>query len=240
MRRRTGWAAALLLVALPGAAATPPAPQSVSASYNVLRNGGHVAVMHETFEADGGSYRIVSETHAVGLLALFAPHPLRVTSSGRLTGAGLVPQHYESKRGDDDPRRIRAEFDWKGAQLKVRRAVRNEILPLPPGTQDQLSIMYQFMYLAPDRPQTLQLSRTTGRRLEQHRYTVRTDVQIETALGPMTAVHLVRQHEPEESGVEIWLAPQHRYLPVRMLILDDDGSRFEQVITKLEIRDPNP
>lgn len=236
MGYRTGWAAAALLLALPGAAATPSAPQSVSGSYNVLRNGMHVAVMHETFEASGGSYRIVSETHAVGLLALFAPHPLRVTSSGRLTGAGLAPQHYESKRGDDDPRQIRAEFDWKGAQLNVWRSGRTETLPLPPGTQDQLSIMYQFMYLAPDRPQLLQLSRTTGRRLEQHRYTVRTGVEIETALGPVTTVHLVRQHEPEESGIEIWLAPQHRYLPVRLLVREDDGSRFEQVITKFEIR----
>jgi hypothetical protein len=236
MRCRTGWAAAFLLLALPGAAAAPPAPQSVSASYNVFRNGGHVAVMHETFDASGGSYRIVSETHAVGLLALFAPHPLRVTSSGLLTGTGLTPQHYEHKRGEDDPRRIRAEFDWEGALLKVWRSGRTETLPLPPGTQDQLSIMYQFMYLAPDRPQLLQLSRTTGRRLEQHRYSVRTGVEINTALGPMTTVHLVRQHQPEESGVEIWLAPQHRYLPVRMRVLEDDGTRFEQVITKVEFK----
>ncbi|HEX9673974.1 MAG TPA: DUF3108 domain-containing protein [Burkholderiales bacterium] len=236
MRCRTGRAAALLLLALPGAAAAPPVPLSVSASYNVLRNGGHVAVMHETFEASGSSYRIVSETHAVGLLALFAPRPLRVTSSGWLTGAGLTPQYYEHKRGEDDPRRIRAEFDWEEAQLKVRRSGRSETLPLPPGTQDQLSIMYQFMYLAPDRPQLLQLSRTNGRRLEQHRYTVRAGVEIETALGPMTTVHLVRQHHPEESGVEIWLAPQKHYLPVRLLVLEDGGARFEQVITKLETK----
>ncbi len=236
MGYRNGWAAAALFLALPAAAATPSVPHSVSTSYNVLRNGGHVAVMHETFETNGDRYRIVSETHAIGFLAFFAPHPLRVTSSGRLTGAGLAPQHYESKRGDDDPRRILAEFDWEGAQLKVMRGGRNEILPLPPGTQDQLSIMYQFLFLAPDRPQVLELSRTTGRRLEQHRYTVRTGVEIQTALGPMTTVHLVRQHEPEESGVEIWLAPQHRYLPVRLLVREEDGSRFEQVITKFEIR----
>jgi hypothetical protein len=96
--------------------------------------------------------------------------------------------------------------------------------------------MYQFMFLAPDRPQLLQLSRTTGRRLEQHRYSVRTGVEIETALGPMTTVHLVRQHQPEESGVEIWLAPRHRYVPVRMRVLEDDGTRFEQVITKVEFK----
>ena len=228
-------AAALLAPALSVMAAAPPAPQSVSASYNVLRNGGHVAVMHELFEAADGRYRIASESHAIGLLAIFAPHPLRVTSSGRLTGAGLQPLHFEGRRGDDDPRRVRADFDWKGAQLKVLRSGRNEVLPLPPGTQDQLSIMYQFMFLAPDGTRELHLSRTTGRRLEQHRYTVRAGVEIDTPLGRMSTVHLVRQHTPEESGVEIWLAPQHRYLPMKMLILDDDGTRYEQHITKLQI-----
>lgn len=236
VKRAVGWATMLVVLAGNCGAAGPGAPQAISASYEVFRNGTRVAVANETFEAKDGHYRIVSESHAIGALALFAPHPLRVTSSGRVTGAGLVPQHFESRRGDTDPRQVRAEFDWKDAQLKVARSGRNETLPLPPGTQDQLSIMYQFMFLAPDREQVLNLSRTTGRRLEQHQYTVHTGVEIETPLGLMATVHLVKQHKPEEGGVEIWLAPQHHYLPMKTLILDDDGSRFEQVITKLEIK----
>jgi hypothetical protein len=228
-------AAALLAPAL-AVAAAPPAPRSVSASYNVLRNGGHVAVMQETFEAAEGHYRILSETHAVGLLVLLAPQPLRVRSNGRLTDTGLIPLHFEGKRGDSDPRQLRADFDWENAQLKVLRSGRNDVLPLPPGTQDQLSIMYQFMFIAPDGTRELHLSRTTGRRLERHHYTVRTGVEIDTPIGRIPTVHLVRQHTAEESGVEIWLAPQHRYLPMKMLIQDDDGARYEQVITKLDIR----
>ena len=235
MRLRTLGLMALLAPTLAVAAAAPQAPQSVTVSYNVLRNGIHVAVMHELFEAAEGRYRIVSESHAIGLLALLAPSPMRVTSSGRLTGAGLTPLHFEGKRGDDDPRQLRADFDWEGAQLKVLRSGRNDVLPLPPGTQDQLSIMYQFMFIAPDGTRDLHLSRTTGRRLEQHHYTVHTGVEIDTPLGRVATVHLVRKHTPEESGVEIWLAPQHRYLPMKMLILDDDGTRYEQRITKLQI-----
>lgn len=236
MRFRSVAAAALLAPALAVTAATPSPPQSVSASYNVLRNGAHVGVMRESFEAADGRYRISSETRAVGLLAIFAPNPLRVTSSGRLTGAGLLPLHFEGRRGDDDPRQVRADFDWEGARLKVARSGRNEVLPLPPGTQDQLSIMYQFMFIAPDGMRELHLSRTTGRRMERHHYTVRAGVEIDSPIGRVMTVHLVRQHGPEESGVEIWLAPQHRYLPMRMLILDDNGARYEQVITRLEIK----
>jgi hypothetical protein len=228
--------AALLLVTLPGAAAAPPAPQHISATYNVLRNGTRVAVMRESFEARDGTYRIVSESHAIGLLALFLPQPLRITSSGQLTEAGLAPQHFEGKRSENDKRQVRADFDWEAEQLKVLRSGRIEILKLPAGTQDQLSIMYQFMFIAPDRPQLLHLTRTNGRKLEEHRYAVHPGVEITTPIGRMTTVHLVRQHLPDESGVEIWLAPQHRYLAMKLMILDDDGARYEQIITRLDIK----
>jgi len=134
-------------------AAASGAPQAVSARYEVFWNGTRVAVQNETFEARDGQYRIVSESRAVGPLALIAPRPLRATSSGRRTDAGLLPQLFEGGRGSNDPRRVHAEFDWEAERLTVARRDRNEILPLPPGTQDQLSIMYQFMFLAPDRPQ---------------------------------------------------------------------------------------
>lgn len=233
--RALGVAAMLAAWAGTCGAAAPEAPQAVTASYDVFRNGIRLAVMNETFVAKDGRYRIVSESHAVGPLKLIAPQPLRATSSGRRTDAGLLPELFEGGRGNDDPRRVHAEFDWEAERLTVARRDRNESLPLPPGTQDQLSIMYQFMFLQPDRPQLLQLTRTNGRKVEQHSYAVTTGVQIETPLGRMTTVHLVRQHQPKEDGVEVWLAPQYSYLPMKLLILDDKGARYEQVMTRLHI-----
>jgi hypothetical protein len=199
-------------------------------------NGGRVATMNETFEAKDGGYRIVSESHTVGLLKLFVRQTLRVTSRGRLTAAGLAPEYFEGKRGDDDPKQVRVEFNWERERQTVTRQGTTEILPLPPRTQDQLSIMYQFMFLAPDRPQVLELTRSTGRKVELHRYTVHTGVEVETPLGHLDAVHLVRQPRANEDGIEIWLAPRYRYLPVKLLIHHRNGSRYEQRMTKLEIK----
>lgn len=236
MLRRLIQATALLALAGTCGAAGPGAPQSVSASYEVFRNGVRVVVMNETFEAKDGQYQIVSESHAVGLFKLFVRQTLRVTSRGRLTAAGLAPQVFEGRRGDDDPRQVHAEFDWEREQLVVTRKGETKILPLPPRTQDELSIMYQFMFLAPDRPQELHLSRTNGRRVEQYRYAVYPGVVIETQFGHLVAVHLVRRQPPDGDAVEVWLAPSHRYLPVKILINHRNGSRYEQVMTKLEIK----
>jgi len=238
MRTADTLAAAFFALAIPCAAAQPPAPQAISASYDVFRNGMHIAVMNETFEAKGDGYRIVSDTQAVGLLALFQRAPVRVISVGRLTASGLQPLHFEGKRSESDPRRVRGEFDWQAGQLTIEHGGQVEKLPLPRGTQDRLSILYQLMFLAPGKQPTMEIAMTNGRKLGHYQYTVKPGVEIDTPLGRMTTLHVVRQQKPNENNTEIWVSPQHRYLPVKVL-LDEDGTRYEQFITRLEIKEPS-
>lgn len=238
MRHAFARAIALVALAIPCAAATPPAPHTVTAGYDMFRNGMQIAVMSETFEAKDGGYRISRESEAVGLLALFIRQPLRVVSSGRLTDSGLQPQFFEGKRNDADPRRARADFDWRAELLTITRDGKTDTLKLPPATQDLLSTMYQFMFLELEKLQRFELSMTNGRKLDNFLYEIHRGVEIDTPLGRMKTLHLVKQHRPDESGTEIWLAPQYRYLPVKMLVLEEDGARYEQIITRLEIKNP--
>ena len=231
-------AAMMLALAGAGGAAELAAPQSATASYDVFRNGWRVAVVSETFEAKDGAYRIVSESRAVGLLALLEKHTLRFVSSGALTPSGLRPQHFEGKRSDSDSRQVRADFDWEAGQLTIVHDGRTEAFALPPGTQDRISSMYQFMFLSREKLQRIEFPMTNGRKLDHYLYTIRPGGDLETRLGPMATLHLVKQHRADESGAEIWLAPQYRFLPVRLLIQEEDGTRYEQVITRLEIKGP--
>jgi hypothetical protein len=231
---------AAMILALAGAcgAAEYTAPQSATASYDVFRNGWRVAVVSETFEARDGAYRIVSESRAVGMLALLEKHTLRFVSSGILTPSGLRPQHFEGKRSDADSRQVRADFDWEAGQLTIVHDGRTETIALPPGTQDRISSMYQFMFLPREKLQQVEFSMTNGRKLDHYLYAVQSSGDLETRLGRMATLHLVKQHRADESGAEVWLAPQYRFLPVRLLIQEEDGTRYEQVITRLEIKGP--
>lgn len=231
-------AAAMLMLAGSCSATESAAPLSAAASYEVFRNGWRVAVVSETFEARDGAYRIVSESRAVGLLALLEKHTLRFESSGTLTASGLRPQHFEGKRSDSDSRQVRAEFGWEAGQLTITHDGRTETLTLPPGTQDRISSMYQFMFLSREKLQRLEFFMTNGRKLDHYHYTVQPGGDLETRLGRIDTLHLVKQHRADESGTEIWLAPQHRFLPVRLLILEEDGTRYEQFITRLDIKGP--
>jgi hypothetical protein len=94
------------------------------------------------------------------------------------------------------------------------------------------------MFLPRETLQQFEFSMTNGRKLDHYLYTVQPGGDLETRLGPIATLHLVKQHRADESGAEIWLAPQYRFLPVRLLIQEEDGTRYEQVITRLEFKGP--
>lgn len=236
MKRAPAFLVLLAMAATLHAAPRTPAPASIVASHSVHRNGLHIATVNERFESGEGRYRIVSESVPVGLAALIQPRSAVLTSIGRITGEGLRPERFEGSRGANDPRRASAEFDWAAARLTLAHDGKNDALKLPAGSQDRLSIMYQFMFHAYGDRSELAFPMTNGRKLDHYRYAVSRDVEIETPLGRMKTVHLVKQREPGDSETEIWLAPEHRHLPVRMLIVESDGVRYEQTLTHLEVQ----
>lgn len=225
----------LLLAAAGATAADSAPPQSVTATYEVSWNRMRVAVVSETFESGGGGYRIVSTSNPVGPLALIERHALHLASNGQLTPAGLRPLHFEGKRGDDDPRQAQADFDWAAGRITLRHDGRADTLPLPPGAQDRISAQYQFMFAAPAGRQ-VEFAMTNGRKIDHYVYSVEPGIELDTRLGRLATVRLVKQHRADESGAELWLSPQHHYLAVKVVIQEENGARYEQVITGLDIK----
>ncbi len=226
---------ALLLTGAPLQAAPSP-PQAVTAVYNVSLNGVPVAVMHETFESRDGRYRITSETRAKGVLALAQRRPGRLTSNGAVSRNGLRPQVFEGTRGNNDARRVHAAFNWQAHTLTLAHDGNTETIGLPEGTQDRLSVMYQFLFLDYAKLDGLALTLTNGRKLDHYIYGIGTDTAIDTPLGRLQVVHLVKRHAAGETTTEIWLAREHRMMPVKIRIIEDDGARYEQIIARLELQ----
>jgi len=225
--------AALAAIAHAGDAA-PPA--SIAASYDVFMNGLPVAVVQETFEKNGAQYRIFSESNPAGLLALFMRTKIRIHSSGAVTPAGLRPEKFDYGRLDDASKNVSAAFDWRAKQLHLTFDGRNETLALPQGTQDRVSLMYQFLFLPAEKFGDLAFHMTNGKKIETYRYHLAGTEMIDTPLGKMNTLRLVKQREPDDNAVEVWLAPERKFFPVKLLIVENDGSKFEQVITQLEFK----
>ncbi len=223
---------AALLLAAGGVFAAPPA--TVKAHYEVHKDGLHVATVSEAFEQRGSAYSIVSESNPAGLLAIFVRTRIKVTSTGSVTPAGLRPDQLEYGRLDDASKNVSARFDWKTDQLSMTFDGRTETIALPKDTQDRLSLMYQFMFLPADRLANLAFHMTNGKKIEAYRYQLAGRETLNTALGKLNTVHLVKQREAGDNAVEVWLAPEHHHLPVKVLIVENDGSKYEQTITRIE------
>lgn len=218
------------------ALAQAAAPTAISASYDVQFNGLQIAVINEKFDTANDTYRVVSESTPVGLLALFRKQGVTLVSSGRLTANGLRPEHFEGRNGGDETRQVSAEFDWTEARLTLNHEGVTETAPLPAGAQDRISLMYQFMFVAPGLHGPFDVAMTNGRKIDQYRYLVTPDVEIDTPLGRMRTLHLVKERRPDESAAEVWLAPEHHFFPVKVLLVEKDGARYEQTITRLDLK----
>jgi len=213
-------------------------PQSVRATYNGYLNGMHAGVITEEYEAEGGNYRLVSQTRTTGLATILNREPLRFSSTGELTAAGLRPIQFEARRNAGEPAQIAASFDWPQGQLTLRHAGKTESVPLPPGTQDRLSAMYQLLFLPLDRMRSIDFAMTNGRKLDQYHYSVTPDVELNTPIGRLKTLYLVKERrEPGESSAELWVSAQHHHFPVRLVTVQRNGLRFEQMIQTLDIRE---
>ena len=229
---------ALLAVAAAGAfvAAAAAPPVSVKADYAVYKDGLHIATVDESYAKNGDQYRIVSDSNPAGLLAIFVRTRIKAHSTGTVTAAGLQPAHMDYGRLDDASKNVSAAFDWRARELHLAFDGRNETLPLVSGIQDRVSVMYQFLFLSPEKVQLLEFPMTNGKKIEHYRYELAGHEQIDTPIGKLDTLHLVKKRERDENGIEVWLAGDRHLFPVKVLFLENDGSRIEQVITRLDIK----
>lgn len=226
MKARHLFATALLALA----AVTAHAAGNFTATYAVFQNGHHVGDVTEKFTRKGNTYRIESVTEAQGIYALFAKGNITYVSSGDIDKNGLKPLHFEQNRGNDPTKRATADFDWKTNTLTLKSDGKTETMPLEAGTQDRISQNYQFMFL-PHPIMNLSYPITDGRSLDHHQYQFLGEENTQAGDGTMKALRYSRVHQPNERSVDIWLAVQRGFFPVRITILDGE-SKQEQVLTK--------
>jgi hypothetical protein len=77
---------------------------------------------------------------------------------------------------------------------------------------------------------------SNGKKIENYHYLLSGQESLDTPLGKLKTLHLVKQREGNDNGVEIWLSAEHNMFPVKLLIVENDGSKFEQLITRIETR----
>ena len=210
-------------------------PDSVQATYDVYKNGMRVEI-REVYTRDKDRYTLSSVWTPVGLLAILKPEKIFIESSGLVGKRGLQPLLLNHRRELDENKNSRAEFDWNGKQLTLIHQAQRMVVALPDGTQDRLSVMYQFMFLSLQDAAALDFPMTNGEKLDNYHYAITHNQTVKVPSGEFKAAHLDSQAKPGERRTEIWLATQYHNLPCKMTITEANGDQLTQVLSKLTIK----
>ncbi|MEW6118850.1 MAG: DUF3108 domain-containing protein [Pseudomonadota bacterium] len=173
---------------------------------------------------EGARYTLTSVASATGLAGVFYRGRFVQTSRGRITPQGLQPEEFWDQRGD---RRASARLDAGGGQVALTTSSgETRHFAYRPGMQDALSLFFQLALAAPPPQGQLQFAVFNGKKVRRYAFETRGEEILDTALGPLRTLHLMRLAKPEER-FEAWLAVDRHYLPVRVLRSDGKGNTME-------------
>jgi len=158
-----------------------------------------------------------------------------LTSEGAVAAAGFAPIRMTEKRRG---RSLTAtHFDWGRNRLTFSGS--QAAYPLVPGAQDKASVPLQLSAIA--RGDAKQLSGDIDilvgedRDAAVYRFNVVGQEEIDTGLGKLQAWHLTRPPVPGsyKSRLDIWLAPQHGWYPVRIRNTEANGAVTTQTVNNI-------
>jgi len=181
-------------------------------------------------------YQVIVAMHAGPEFAPLVAR--RMMSEGRIVEDGLAPDRYEeeTKVVTRDDRRVSMVFapdlvTLGNGQQRVRL----------PGVQDTASQFIQFTWMFGSQPERLRVGNTfefplaLPRSMNVWVYDVAEEEVMHTAIGPLNTFHLKPRRtvrRPGEWVVDMWFAPELRFLPVRLRIEQDANTYVELVIAR--------
>lgn len=171
-----------------------------------------------------GRYTVTSVAAATGLAGLLYRGRFVQTSRGLITSRGLQPEEFWDQRGN---KRSSARFNAaKGLLTLSPEKGEPRHIDYQGDVQDAVSLFFQLVLTAPPSEQRLTYRVFNGKKLRDYTYEVRGEATLETVLGALRTLHLVRIADGD-GRFEAWLAIDRHYLPVRVLRSDEKGNEME-------------
>lgn len=181
-------------------------------------------------------YTLEATSEATGLAGIFLGGKMTQRSAGHIGELGLMPERYEMQRLSGKKEILIFNYEAntiEASRIDDRKGRRTTELPLPTGTQDPLSSIYQLAMAAQTSGEGLIVA-AGAKRVKGYPYRSFGVEAISTPLGEIRALHVSREGESGKGAVHLWLSVNQHHLPVRIIYTDDDGA--EWVLEAADIR----
>ena len=218
--------------------AWPPSTRLTYTMTGLVRGGNLYGDAVVEWRRDGAHYQVQSDVHVTNLFT-----KRRISSDGQITAQGLSPRHFDELLDLPllPPRHNHIEFTDDEVVLPNG----NRMIKFPQ-TQDEASQFVQFVWLFtvhPElaRPGTLiDFPLALTRSVHRWHYRVAAVEPLQLPFGTLDTVHLVpASSDPPRPGeylFEFWMAPTLQYLPVRVLIRNDEQNLADLTLAALPLQ----
>ncbi len=220
----------------------PALPLHAQLRFAVYLGGSGVSIgdLFQELDISGERYTLLAQLEKAGLASWFNSSQLMQSSRGTLSAIGdLVPEEFkeEATSAQGAPHFYDAAFDWNARQLRFADGTAS---PLPSGTQDMLSLLYQLSQYSYT-TEKFALALTDGPGLREIRLEVGETEKVATPMGTLSARHLHQLRDQDAPGMEIWLGADYRMLPVKLQKIQPDGRISEEwVVKEIRVSDEQP
>ena len=205
-----------------------PMPASGEAQYK-LRMGIVSGELILSWKFTDGHYRLDSIAQGTGIFAIAGKYVQ--ASEGDIAANGLRPTTFSvERRGKKDS----AAFNWADNSVRFNGKSGERTEAATPGTQDMLSLLFQLAF-APPLGDDLSVIVTNGRKLERYAFERAGTEVISLEGGKFHTLKILKQRKGDEDGMEVWLALEHHYLPVKIRVTDKKGSVIEQSLMAIKV-----
>jgi hypothetical protein len=183
---------------------------------------------------DGSDYQMDQVTETTGLAGLLKPLRVEQRSTGEVTAQGLKPQRYVSRATQGKATEEEVVFDWDGNRVMLRAGAKQSDHALSPGAQDMLSLWLEIVWRA-QYGGDFDFTLATGKRYTPRWFVADPELDsLDTAVGRQLVKRLQARAQAGDNQIEVWLAPNLRWLPVLIRFTDRKGDVYDQRVRLIE------
>ncbi len=205
---------------------------TIRARQSGLQIGGDASVR---WNVQGKTFSAASEARAMLVGTI-----LEATSKGAIDQYGLAPHSFVQKRFRKET--TTTTFDRAAGVIRFTGSDRT--YPINGGEQDRNSVIWQLIAVARAAPVRFKPGSSwaffVAGQHDADPWTFRVvgHDRLATPLGELDTLHVLKEPPPDsrDQRVDIWLAPQREWYPVRLRYTDADGDYIEQTLQEIERR----
>ncbi len=207
-----------------------------TAKYSVSKSGISLGEMVSTFKTDKhNNYTYSSITEPKGIASWFSSDKVSEVSSGTYIDGKITSLQYSySRSGGKKKQDTKIDFDYQSNTATDITDGETKKITIGEKTTDRQIVQILLMVDMLNKKNDFNYEVINKQELKPYNFKKSELEKINTKLGELNTIKVVRKREGSSRETTLWLAEKLHYIPVRIKQTKDGSTKFEMDIKKLD------